>query len=149
MTSPVSQTLAMVAGAAADAGDAWWIIGSAAVVLHGRSLPEPRDVDLLMSARDAEALLKRLGQAPRKGAPSDRFQSAVFGTWTEPPIPVEIMGGFRLRTREGWQDVAPATREAVTVQGTTLFVPSADELAAFLRAFGRSKDLERIDALRP
>lgn len=149
MTAPLAQSLAMAAGAAAEAGDAWWIIGSAAVTLHGRNLPEPKDVDLLMSARDAEALLTRLGQLPRKGAPSDRFRSAVFGTWTEPPIPVEVMGGFKVRTREGWQDVAPATREEVTVAGASLFVPSADELAALLRAFGRPKDFERIDALRP
>jgi len=148
MTSALSKTLTMIAGAAAHANDRWWIIGSAALVVHGRSLPEVKDVDLLMSAYDAEDLLKRVGEVPRRGDPSDRFRSLVFGTWREPPIPVEIMGGFSLATRHGWQEVAPATREEVTVARARVFVPSADELVTLLRSFGRQKDLDRAKILR-
>ena len=51
-------TLARVAAAMAQAGarDHWWIIGSAAVVLHGVDT-SVADVDLLLSPADAERLL--------------------------------------------------------------------------------------------
>ena len=101
LTSALTRTLAMTAEAAAGAGDEWWIIGSAAVVLHGRSLERVEDVDLLMSAADADAFLNQVGEVPRSGAPSDRFRSTVFGIWREPPIPVEVMGGFSL-AGGGW-----------------------------------------------
>jgi hypothetical protein len=148
MTPALAETLAMVSDAAAGAHDRWWIIGSAAVVLHGRSVPQVRDVDLLMSAGDAEQLLKRAGQVPRSGTPDPRFRSLVFGTWRKARLPVEVMGGFSVNTGGTWREVRPATRQAVTVQGACVFVPSADELVQLLEWFGRPKDLERARLLR-
>jgi hypothetical protein len=43
--------------------------------------------------------------------------------------------------------VAPRTRQAVTVDGRMLYVPARPELIDILRLFGRSKDLERAEAL--
>lgn len=137
----------MVAGLAAEAEDSWWIIGSAAIALHGFSVSPIRDVDLLMSARDAEMFLKRIGGQQRGGKPSTKFQSDVFGTWIDPPLPVEVMGGFRLATSAGWQPVWPQTRERKTVGEQALFVPSVAELKAMLLSFGRPKDLERARLL--
>src|SRR4051812_43248015 len=101
----------MLAGAIADAADPWWIIGSAAVTLHGAKVPNVRDVDLLMSAADAERALGRLGAQTGATKPSLRFRSEVFGTWNEPPLPVEIMGGFSVATPAGWRPVVPETRQ--------------------------------------
>lgn len=137
----------MIAGAMTGADDHWWIIGSAAIVIHGRSMGEIKDVDLLLSVRDAEALLCRVGEVPRRGEPSDRFRSLVFGTWREPPIPVEIMGGFSLATPGGWKKVAPATRQLVSIAGVSVFVPSANEMVTLLHSFGRPKDLDRAAKL--
>ena len=65
LTPSLRHSLAMLAGAVADAADDWWIIGSSAVALHGANVQRVRDVDLLMSANDAERLLRRVGSRTR------------------------------------------------------------------------------------
>jgi hypothetical protein len=140
-------TLALVADAAAEAAGPWWIVGSAAVALHGAEVPDLRDVDLLMSAADARTLLARLGLPAAPGAPSPLFRSEVFGTWREPPLPVEVMGGFTLAAPSGWEPVAFATREPVRLAARTLYVPSAAELRALLLRLARPKDLARAKLL--
>jgi hypothetical protein len=148
MTPALAETLALVAEAAADAADRWWIIGSAAIVLHGRNLPHVKDVDLLMSAGDAETFLRRTGVPVRAGPADARFRSAVFGVWTAPPIPVEVMGGFSVAGDGGWREVALSTREPVSLAGARVYVPAAAELVRLLHSFGRPKDLERAALLQ-
>jgi len=147
ITAALTETLIMLAGAAQGAEDPWWVIGSAAVVLHGRDVPDVKDVDLMMSARDAEAFLCRVGGERGGVEPSERFRSPVFGVWKQPPIPVEAFGGFTLATDGAWREVSFSTRERVTVGGAQLYVPSAEELIRLLHSFGRAKDLERASLL--
>jgi len=147
MTPALAETLAMIAQAAVDSADDWWIIGSAAIVLHGRSVAHVKDVDLLMSAADAAAFLERVGVPVRAGPADARFRSLVFGLWREPPIPIEVMGGFSVANDGGWREVALATREPVSVAGASIFVPSAEELVRLLHTFGRPKDFERAQLL--
>ena len=147
LTPSLRQSLAMLAGAVADAADDWWIIGSSAVALHGANVQRVRDVDLLMSANDAERLLRRVGSRTRTGKPSTQFRSEVFGTWLGPPLAIEVMGGFSLHTRDGWRPVMPETREEKVVGDSVLFVPSIRELKGMLLSFGRPKDLERARLL--
>jgi len=147
MTAPLAETLSMLAQAVQDAEDDWWLIGSAAVVLHGGQVPLLKDVDLMMSARDAEAVLRRVGGKRGGAEPSERFQSDIFGVWSEPPVPIEIFGGFRLATGGAWREVSFATREPVAVGSAHVFVPSAAELVRLLHSFGRAKDLERAARL--
>jgi hypothetical protein len=132
-----------VADVAGDAADSWWIIGSAAVALVGGAVDEVRDVDVLMSSADASNLLARVGSGPARREPDQRFSSDVFGTWKAPPLPVEFMGGFCYCSTGLWRPVRPVTRDAVGVDGRTLFVPSAAELKALLLGFGRDKDIAR------
>lgn len=146
LTSDLKKTLIMAAEAAAGAAEPWWIIGSATAALHGLDV-EVSDVDLLMSAGDAERTLGRLGIPARRGSRSRLFRSQVFGTWREPPLPLEIMGGFHLRVEDSWQSVWPETREPFQMEGRTLFAPSAAEFASLLRSFGRPKDLVRAQLL--
>ena len=147
MKRDLAETLAMVAEAAGDARDPWWIVGSAAVVLHGGAVARVKDVDLKMSAADAERFLRRVGGEFRNTDASDRFRSQVFGIWTRPPIAVEVFGGFSLAAGGGWREVSLATREPVTVGGARVYVPSREELVRLLQSFGRVKDLERVRAL--
>lgn len=149
MTRALVETLPMLAQAAGDAQDKWWIIGSAAVVLHGCDVARVKDVDLMMSARDAAAFLTRTGGVRGGADASDRFASEVFGVWRQPPIPVEVFGGFRLAIDGQWRDVSFSTREPMTVAGAQVYVPSVEELAGLLRSFGRTKDLKRARLLRP
>lgn len=144
---PLKQTLVMVAELCVSAADPWWVISSAAVALHGARVDDVRDVDLLMSGRDARAALVRVGVEPHAGRATDQFRSAVFGTWQVPPLPVEIFGDFDFAGPDGWTRVAPATREPVAIGGQILFVPSAAELKQMLIGFGRPKDLARARLL--
>jgi hypothetical protein len=147
LPEPLRQTLVMVAELAVPAADPWWIIASAAVALHGAPVDDVRDVDLLMSARDASAALLRVGVEPHAGHATKLFRSAVFGTWYGPPLPLEIFGDFDFAGPGGWSRVAPATREPVAIDSHTLFVPSAAELKQMLIGFGRPKDLARARLL--
>jgi hypothetical protein len=147
VTPDLAQALAMVAETAADALDDWWIIGSTAVTLHGGDLGTVKDVDLMMSARDAEAFLQRVGVEPQHGTGDQHFCSEVFGLWREPPVPVEAFGGFRRAAAGAWREVSFTTREPIAIAGARVFVPGREELVGLLRAFGRPKDRERAGML--
>ncbi|WP_309661126.1 hypothetical protein [Sphingomonas sp.] len=137
----------MVADLCIPAADPWRIIPSAAVALHGALVDDVRDVDLLMSGRDARATLLRVGVQPAAGQATDLFRSAVFGAWDGPPLSVELFGDFDLAGPDGWSRVAPQTREPVAIGARTLFVPSADELTQMLTSFGRPKERARARLL--
>jgi len=142
----LATALAHAAAVAAGARDPWWIIGSAAAFLHGARTPVA-DIDVLMSADDAFAALDAAGVAASGGEASDLFCSEVFGTIRGTHLPIEVFGGFRIRTGQHWQPVVLKTRVAVAVEGFTLWVPARDELAALFRSFGRPKDLARAALL--
>jgi hypothetical protein len=146
MEARLRETLLAVAGAMASARDSWWIIASAAAVLHGADI-NVSDVDLLVSPRDGEALLARLG--PTGGpTPSDRFRSDLFGRWDDLSLPVDIMAGFHALGSAGWQPIWPTTRVAIPLGDTRLFVPEIPELVAHCRLFGRPKDIARAAILQ-
>ena len=141
----LAQTLKEIAGAASALKDEWWILGSAAAALSGADILEVRDVDLLLSERDAAALLKRWS-ARKKAAiePSDQFRSAVFARFIDAPLPIDVFGGFEMRVRGDWRRIEPLTRE----RRGEVFTPSVAEQIALLEAMGREKDRARIAALK-
>lgn len=147
MNQALTATLGEVAAAMRPARDPWWIIGSAAVALHGGSPIEVADVDVLCSVDDARALLERLGLVAIAGAHDPLFQSSVFARWDGPPLAVELMAGFHVRQHGAWTEVYPATRQSVQFEGGSVAVPSRAELRALLLAFGREKDLVRARLL--
>ena len=147
LPEPLEQTLVMVAKLCVSAEEPWWIIASAAVALHGAPVDDVRDVDLLMSGRDARRTLMQVGVEPDAGRATGLFRSAVFGTWHRPPLPVEIFGDFEFAGPDGWSRVAPRSREPVAIGSHILFVPSATELKQILIGFGRPKDLARAHLL--
>lgn len=148
MTDSLLESLTRIAQAASGAADPWWIIGSAAVVLHGGAMTKVRDVDLMMSARDADEFLDRVGGSRVEASMSSLFRSAVFGTWTDPPVPVEVFGGFELSVRGTWQAVILNSREPIRVGESRVFVPSRADLVRLLHSFGRDKDLKRARLLQ-
>ena len=144
---PISDALAgslpAIASTMAVAEDRWWIIGSAAVALHGADLTDVRDVDIVLSIADAARILSHLGIAPDAGAGHPDFRSRIFATWGGAALPVEFMADFHCRSRDRWLPVQPTTRIAISGEGWTVFVPDKDELGAILAMFGRPKDIER------
>ena len=135
------------AEALAPASDPWWIIGSAAVALHGADAGTIADIDVIVSQRDLEALYEHLPLTNTPDATKDFFRSQLFGLWREPALPVEFMAGLEVRIDDVWHNVEPCTRQAIELGENPLFVPEREELVAILRRFGREKDLRRAAAL--
>jgi hypothetical protein len=147
LTPDLAETLERVMTLTAEAVEPWWIIGSAAMALHGAAGLSVADVDLLMGRSDARRLTAGLAGDPRDGT-SDLFRSEVFGRLAGSPLPIDVMAGFRVRDVE----LRPSTRRRVKVGAGRVFVPELDELIAITASFGRAKDLERVavlEALRP
>lgn len=134
----VATALAAVAGVMRDARDPWWVIGSAAVALHG-AVTDVADIDLLVSERDAIDAVTRLGLTADKADPHPLFRSRIFARWTRPDRSVDIMGGFAICQHGVWRNVMPATRISVG----DVYLPDRTELMTILTRFGRAKDLER------
>ncbi len=139
--------LAWLTDTMAQARDDWWLIGSAAVMLHGAEPGGIADIDVLLSETDARRILPMLGLPVAEGPPDSRFASQVFASWHAALLPVEFMAGLRQRAGGAWQPVLPSSRVEVVGEGWQVFVPERAELAAILRSFGRPKDLRRLAAL--
>lgn len=140
-------TLLALAPALASARHPWWILGSAAVLLHGADPGRVGDVDVLLDRRDCDAVFASLGLTVEPGRTSTRFRSEVFQRWNGSLLPVELFAGFCLREAGDWQQCTPQTRIAVRLGGAAAFVPERTELAALLHRFGRPKDLARAALL--
>jgi hypothetical protein len=143
--------LAEIGRELAGCAEPWWLIGSAAMAVHGAPVAV-RDIDILLAPDDACALLDRRGFPVEPGAPSALFRSDIFACWEAPPYHVELFAGFHVRDVQGWRELVPETREARTVDGVALFVPAVAELIAWGRLFGRDKDVVReplLTALLP
>jgi hypothetical protein len=138
----------LVAEAVAGAKEPWWIIGSAAMALHGAGPIQVGDVDLLMSRRDAAWLLEQHGLAAGPGSAHDRFRSDVFGSLALGGFPVEVMSGFHVRDGGRWRELVPRSRIRTDVGGAALFIPSVHELIEMCSLFARPKDRERERLLR-
>ena len=126
----------------------WWLIGSAALAVHGVRVANVADVDVLTTPLGAAQLAERWGAAPISPGPSDRFRSDLFLRWIDAPLPVEVMAGLHLNTPRGWQAIWPRSRVGVAWRGATCFTPSRAELLEILELFDRPKDRERAAALR-
>ena len=142
------ETLAALAPILADLEDDWWLFGSAAMILQGAGPIEAGDLDLLISPRDAARLFPRLGLPLRPGTKSDRFHSEIFGRWTVPPLEVDILANFRVRSDGTWHEVRPKTREPKQLLGSLFYVPSVEELIEYCRLFDRPKDHARALLLK-
>jgi hypothetical protein len=129
-----------------DCRDLWWLIGSAAMALHGAAV-EVRDLDVLVSRRDARSLLERRGLPIGPGQADERFHSEIFGRWDAGGRAVELFAGFKVRSAGEWQELLPQTRECKRIGAASLFVPSVAELIAWGRLFGRPKDAARESLL--
>jgi hypothetical protein len=143
----LESTLLALQPALAAARYPWWVLGSAAVMLHGGQPDVIRDVDVLFDPRDTEPLLAQLGLTRQIVAPDEKFRSDVFVHWNGGALPVEMFTGFRLCEKGEWREYVPQSRIAVRLGAAQAFVPERAELVALLYRFGRPKDLERAALL--
>lgn len=144
----VRETVTAVGTVLNDAQDPWWIVTGTAAALHGAAPIAVSDVDVMLSARDAEHLFSRLAIKPAGPSTHPRFRSDVFGQWQYNPLLVEFMANFRLRDLDGvWRPMLPETRQPITVSDARVYVPELAELRGMFERFGRAKDQERIRLL--
>jgi hypothetical protein len=144
----LATALGLVAEAAREAREPWWLIGSAAMALHGAGPLEVRDIDLLMSRADAARLLERHGREAASGSAHDKFRSDVFGRLELGGYTVEVMGGFHVHDGAVWREVVPRSRAEMRVGAALIYAPSIQELIEMCRFFGRPKDMERERLLK-
>ena len=128
-----------------------WLIGSGAAALSGLDgFPPPRDLDLLMDRRDADAFIDahrariEPGYAP---ADSDRFRSRLARFRFDALLPVEVMGGLEVFRDGAWQAVR--IEEAQAGQGDAVpAIPSLREQLRLFEWFARDKDLVKARLIR-
>lgn len=129
--------------------DPWWVIGSAAMRLAGIDGPEPNDVDLLCSTRDADALTEAW-MAHRddhhRPAEDGRFRSR-FARFAHLPMPLEVMGDLEVRVADDWRPVQVTSELQVEVNGHAIPVPTPSEQRRILLLFGRDKDLAKAQRI--
>lgn len=128
----------------------WWIIGSAAMRVHGAVPIAANDVDVLCSHDDAMALSQAwsahcaLGFTPRD---DQRFRS-TFARFTHCALPVEIMGGLQVNSDAGWQPLHLQSVQTLPWHGLEIPVPTLPELMRVFRLFGREKDVAKAAQIR-
>ena len=132
--------------ALAEAEEDWWIIGSAAVALHGAETPAA-DVDLLTTPGAARRLARLWGVTPPPPSGHQLFRSQVHFEHALDGVIVDVMAELEVRAGDGWIPVRPSTRLPIAVQGATLYAPAREELIDILELFGRPKDLQRAGLL--
>lgn len=149
MTDPaLTGALTRVAELMADARGSWWVIGSAAVALHGAPVTVTRDVDVLADPGDMAMLAAKTGTAAMSGVADERFRSAQMLT-LDGPLAIELFADFDVRGGNGtWRRLGPVTRVMVDHDGMMLPVPEKTELIDILTRFARPKDLARAALLR-
>ena len=143
LPAPLAAALAEVAAAMLPARDEWWLIGSAAMALHGADV-EVADVDLVTSVADAERLF---GDVVHPGTASDRFRSDRFGHWATAGLTVEVMAGLEVQVGGSWQPVAVPARMPMRLGDTLVFTPGVEGLLSMCRLFDRPKDRVRAALL--
>jgi hypothetical protein len=146
LSEPHRQTLQRVADLLADARDPWWVLGSAAMALIGIDPGEIHDIDVLVSAPDAEALMHAFALTNQADGGTTHFRSDYFLIPPLGEIRVEIMAGYHILSEAAWTPVCPATRQAIAVGPATVFVPERQDQINLLTRLGRPKDHARLRA---
>lgn len=143
----LAATFDIVASAARDLQDPWWVFGGAAMVLAGLEDWHVPDVDVLASPRDARRLIEALYGEIVADPGEGMFRSQVFGRILTTPVPVEVMANMDVRGGGEWTPVNFHTRQAVVLDDHTIFTPTIVEQIETCRLFGRPKDLQRAERL--
>lgn len=140
-------TLIALAEAMTTCRDPWAIYGGAGLYLHGIEDGPLADIDVLVSDRDALALLERADITRKHVPPSALFRSRQFLTAQFGPVPVEIMAGHEICDDGVWRAIDVNESETITAYGSLVQVATRRELIRIFRLMGREKDLRRARLL--
>lgn len=124
------------------------MLGSAAMALIGVDPGEVKDIDVLVSSRDAERLMTSFALTNQADGGTSRFRSSYFLLPDLGEVRVEIMADYQVRRGDAWEPVSPSSRDAIVVGAATLFVPDRRDQIQLLERLGRAKDLARLERFR-
>ena len=144
LSSRHQTSLQRIAEFLSETSDPWWVLGSAAMALICVDPGQIRDIDLLVSKRDAEALMRAHHLDNQADGGTDRFRSTYFLKPDLGEIPVEIMAGYEICEADAWRPVTLKSRLSIEVGSSRLFVPDRGEQIDLLKRLGRPKDQARL-----
>jgi len=144
----LASALDILASAATELEDPWWVFGGAAMALSGLTEWRVPDVDVICSQRDAKKLIRGLYGEVSPDPGEGLFRSRVYGQIMTTPVPIEVMAEMEVRTGGDWHMVTFESRIPVAVDGGRLYIPSIAEQIETCKLFGRPKDLQRAEQLQ-
>ena len=128
--------------------DPWWIITSAATALHTLDWSDVRDIDVMVSRRDARMLLASAPFMDRTDGGTEKFRSSLYATLDLPGLPIDIFADFEICRHGHWSRVLPATRLSLEIEAGLVYTASIREQLAITKALDRAKDASRIAKLQ-
>ncbi|MEM7723949.1 MAG: hypothetical protein AAF376_16490 [Pseudomonadota bacterium] len=143
----LQRTLESTAACLNEAGVAWMVFGGAALVLHGHFENAVKDIDIIVTEADASTLAKSFSWENYADRQSSRFRSNYLLRPNFGRVPVEIMGGFCVRTETGWTAILPNEMQPIRIGSQIAYLPPKNRLVEILRLCGRREDLIRAEAL--
>jgi hypothetical protein len=136
-------TLETAATCLNEANVHWMVFGGAALALYGLNDSPVRDIDIILSGTAAADLCQHFSWPNHSNEASARFRSDYVLRPEFGPVPVELLGNFRIWDGRAWTAVEPSRGEEVQVGTQVVFLPTRERLAAIFRLCGRQKDLQR------
>lgn len=113
----LAATFDILASAASELQDPWWVFGGAGMALSGLSEWRVPDVDVMTSPRDARRLIEALHGEAIEDPGEGLFRSQVFGEILTTPVPIEVMAMMDVRAGADWTPVIFTTRQGVELDG--------------------------------
>lgn len=119
------------------------VFGGAALALHGLVTDRVQDIDVIVSDSAIELLRASFSWVNHADHQSDRFRSNVVFRPDFGPMPVELLGGFSIKSNEEWVEIDYTPAITVNVGSQSVLVADRKHLAKIFRLCGREKDILR------
>jgi hypothetical protein len=143
MNDQIHRLLLVISSDLQHLSDRYYIIGSCAMILSGLPIEKTSDLDLLVSANDAEMLSKLWYDRKRKNfqpSGSDRFRSH-FSRYDFGEIDIEVMGDLQVCKNGQWIPLRVEEYKTIPIGACSFKVPTLKEQHRIFHFFGREKDL--------
>lgn len=147
MSREFADTLERMAACLNQLDEEWMVFGGAALALYGVACPPLKDIDVILTDAAVLQLNRMFAWENHAGGDSDRFRSDFLFRPDFGAVPVELMGGFKVKRGDDWIPVNCSDTVSVTVGTQAVFIPTRTRLASIFRLCGRERDLHRASLL--
>lgn len=147
MNHEFADTLERMAACLNKLDEEWMVFGGAALALHGIASHKLKDIDVILTDAAAVQLNRRFSWENHADWTSDRFRSDFLFRPDFGAVPVELLGGFKVKKDKDWISVDCGDTVSVVVGAQSVFIPTRSRLAGIFQLCGREKDLHRARLL--